>query len=199
MLFFVQSCCFSCVSVGERSVFSECVSKHKLWVANGACSCCCVPHFESTLSICGVFGAVRGSSSSLLLLLPWDVVPLLGFGAAGCLPFCRDPRGRQAGVWREQNVSITPSARKPSHQQLLLRFSGDWFLMRQFSHHLAFPPADQSGEPPLRIYVAATLRTLISGWLSSHTIDPKVTEFRLLHRRVRVGVDDVGPYWPFGF
>lgn len=55
MPFFVQSCCFSCVSVGERSVVSECVSKHRLWVANGACSCCCVPHFQSTVTVCGVF------------------------------------------------------------------------------------------------------------------------------------------------
>lgn len=69
MLFFVQSCCCSCVSVGERSLVSECVSKHRLWVANGARSSCCVPHFRSPASICGVFGAVRSSSSSLLLLL----------------------------------------------------------------------------------------------------------------------------------
>lgn len=39
--------------------------------------------------------------------------------------------------------------------------------MSQFSHHLAFPPADQSGELPLRVYVAAMLHTSISGWLSS--------------------------------
>lgn len=82
------------------------------------------------------FGAVRGSSSVLLLcsriFMRWDVVPPPGFCAAGCLPLCRYPRGRQAGVWREQNVSITPSARKPSHQQLLLPFSGDRFLMSHF-------------------------------------------------------------------
>lgn len=166
MLFCVQSCCCSCVSVGERSVVSECVSKHKLWVANGACSSCCVPHFQSSASICGAFGAVSFSGSGLLLLcsrifMRWVVVPLLASTTAGCLPLCRYPRGQDAGVWREQNVLITPSARKASHQQLLLLFSGDWFLMSRFSHHLAFPPADQSGELPWRIGVAALLRTLI--------------------------------------
>lgn len=31
----------ACMSVGE------CASKHKLWAANGTCSCCSVSHFPS--------------------------------------------------------------------------------------------------------------------------------------------------------
>ena len=64
------------------------------------------------------------------LVVCWDVGPPSSSSAAGCLPLLPHPRGVQAVVWTEQNVSITLSARKPPHQQLLLLVSGEWFLMR---------------------------------------------------------------------
>lgn len=73
LFFFVASCSVSCVSVGEHSIVFECVcvcvcesvgvcvSKHKLWAANGACSCCCVSHFsfQSTASYVA-YGCING-------------------------------------------------------------------------------------------------------------------------------------------
>lgn len=84
---------FSCVSVGERSVVSECVSKHRLWVANGACSCW-VPHFEGAASICGVLvqsgaaAAVAAAAGCCCCCVPERscsgmLVPLPGSSAAG--------------------------------------------------------------------------------------------------------------------
>lgn len=69
----MASCSVSCVSVGEHSIVFECVcvyvcmsvgvcvSKHKLWAANGACSCCCVSHFsfQSTASYVA-YGCING-------------------------------------------------------------------------------------------------------------------------------------------
>lgn len=175
--------CFLCRAavfhVSAWVSISECVSKHKLWVANGACSCCCVPHFQSTATLCGVLVQSGAAAAASCCCVPESSCAGMWFPCLVSVPqaACRsavNPRGRQAGVWREQNVSITPSARKPSHQQLLLLFSGDWFLMSQFSHHLASPPADQSGELPLRIYVAATRRSRFQGGSVVSLIVPKV-------------------------
>lgn len=79
---------------------------------SAAVACCCVPESPRHVLRCG------SSSQFQCCRLP------------ASLPY---PRGLLAGVWTEQNVSITLSASKTQapHQQLLLLVSGEWFLMRR--------------------------------------------------------------------
>lgn len=173
--------------------------KRKLWAANGACSCCCVSHFSFQSAASYVaYGCVNGlklvgnsplpptpnpslgSRQQLVvvyqnhLVMCWDVVPPSCCRLPASLPY---PRGLLAGVWTEQNVSITLSARKTwtPHHQLLLLVSGEWFLMRRLQPVFtplsittwrvlwwAYLVSCHSGS-----YHAMTLRTSISGWLSS--------------------------------
>lgn len=108
------------------------------------------------------------------LVMCWDVVPPTYCRLPASLPY---PRGLLAGVWTEQNVSITLSASKtwaPRHQLLLL-VSGDWFLMRRLQP--VFTPLSITTWRVLWwaylvschscSYQAVEPRSSISGWLSS--------------------------------
>lgn len=105
---------------------------------------------------------------------------VLGYGSTFKFQCCKlpasllYPRRVQAAVRTEQNVSITPNARKPPHQQLLLLVSGDWFLMRR--PQPVFTPFSITTWRVLwwayfvsyRPGCIEHSRTPISGWLNSH-------------------------------
>lgn len=101
-------CVCMCMSVEVR------VSKHKLWAANGACSCCCVSHssFQSTASYVA-YGCVNGLKLVGNSFSPHRAVD----SSSGSLLLCTRITQSCAGMWFLLPVPVLQAACLPASSQ----------------------------------------------------------------------------------